>query len=84
MMHSIGVSIDERNGLMAALHCVDHDAIGCGVKEVFEWDVASALESYHGKPIEFEAFDIRVLSADEEGFSFELATPKSNDSGAVS
>lgn len=69
MGHAIRVTIDERDGLMANLVCVDHDEAQCGPREVFYWDAVNSMEQYNGQPIEFPDVQIDVIAVSEdEGF----------------
>lgn len=73
MEHQIKVTIDGRDGLMAVLVCIDHEADECGPRMVYDWDWLGAMEGYFGPPLTLGVFDITVLTAHEDdGFEWQL------------
>lgn len=72
MTHRLKVTISNYDGLMAVPVCEGHDESECGVREVFFWDSAAALENYQGEGEKVLAdFPIKVNEISDDGIFWE-------------
>mgnify|MGYP003676755271 FL=1 len=87
MKHRMKLTLEQRDGVLQKLVCVDHEPAGCGYVETFDWDQVAAMESYVGPVVELAEFDVDFTVIDSEIGIEEWQIPRvdeTHESGAES